>query len=94
MRWRFRQWCGAGRLIGGPAALLWTHVGISGPVVMDASRFWCLARERGEAAALYGNFLPGLTLEAAREWFLAQSAEHPRRSLLKILATLVPEPFG
>ncbi|MCP9456572.1 MAG: aminoacetone oxidase family FAD-binding enzyme, partial [Nitrospira sp.] len=23
--------------------LLWTHFGISGPVVMDASRFWCLA---------------------------------------------------
>jgi predicted flavoprotein YhiN len=27
-------------------SLLWTHFGISGPVVMDASRFWCLARER------------------------------------------------
>ena len=40
-------------------SLLWTHVGISGPVVMDASRFWCLARERGEAVEVYGNFLPG-----------------------------------
>ncbi len=72
-------------------ALLWTHVGISGPVVMDASRFWCLARERGETAALYGNFLPGWTLEHAREWFLAQSAEHPRRSLLKLLSARAPE---
>ena len=72
-------------------SLLWTHVGISGPVVMDASRFWCLARERGEAAEVYGNFLPGRTLEHAREWFLAQSAQHPRRSLLKMLSTLVPD---
>ena len=72
-------------------SLLWTHVGISGPVVMDASRFWCLARERGEAAEVYGNFLPGRSLEHTRDWFLAQSAQHPRRSLLKMLATLVPE---
>jgi predicted Rossmann fold flavoprotein len=71
--------------------LLWTHAGISGPVVMDASRFWCLARERGEAAALYGNFLPGWILEHAREWFLAESAQHPRRSLLKLLSTRVPD---
>lgn len=72
-------------------SLLWTHVGISGPVVMDASRFWCLARERGEAADLYGNFLPGQTTEQAREWFLSQSAQQPRRSLVKLLATLIPE---
>ncbi|HVG02086.1 MAG TPA: aminoacetone oxidase family FAD-binding enzyme, partial [Nitrospira sp.] len=72
-------------------SLLWTHVGISGPVVMDASRFWCLARERGETAVLYGNFLPGWTTEQAREWFLAQSAQHPRRSLVKLLAALIPE---
>jgi predicted Rossmann fold flavoprotein len=72
-------------------SLLWTHVGISGPVVMDASRFWCLARERSEAADLYGNFLPGRTAEQAREWFLTQSAQHPRRSLVKMLATLLPE---
>src|SRR6185312_603842 len=29
-------------------SLLWTHFGISGPVVMDASRFWTLATNRGE----------------------------------------------
>jgi predicted Rossmann fold flavoprotein len=72
-------------------SLLWTHVGISGPVVMDASRFWCLAREGGEATEVYGKFLPGRTLEQAREWLLAQSAQHPRRSLVKMLAMLLPE---
>ena len=28
-------------------SLLWTHFGISGPVVMDASRHWTIAHETG-----------------------------------------------
>jgi predicted Rossmann fold flavoprotein len=72
-------------------SLLWTHVGISGPVVMDASRFWCLAREQGEAVDLYGNFVPGKTVEELREWFLTESRQRPHRSLLKSLATWIPE---
>ncbi len=74
-------------------SLLWTHFGISGPVVMDASRFWCLARERGETAQLYGNFLPGRTIDQAREWFLAHTAKNPRRSLLKMFAESLPERY-
>ena len=72
-------------------SLLWTHFGISGPVVMDASRFWTLAKERGETAHLYGNFLPGLTAEQVREWFVKQAQEHPRRSLAKTMALRLPE---
>lgn len=72
-------------------SLLWTHFGISGPVVMDASRFWTLARERGETAELHGNFLPGLNQEQARIWFLAEAAHYPRRSLVKTLALRLPD---
>ena len=75
-------------------SLLWTHFGISGPVVMDASRFWTLAQEQGEAVAVYGNFLPGKTQEQARRWFMDQAASTPRRSLTKTLAQLVPERFA
>src|SRR4029077_14965856 len=53
-------------------SLLWTHFGISGPVVMDASRFWCLAQEQKEAVAVYGNVLPGHNFEQVREWFMEQ----------------------
>jgi hypothetical protein len=42
-------------------SLLWTHFGISGPVVMDMSRFWTLGHEQGETVEVYGNFLPGQT---------------------------------
>jgi len=75
-------------------SLLWTHFGISGPVVMDASRFWCLAQEQEETVDVYGNFLPGQTQEQVRQWFIDQAADSPRRSLSKTLARLVPERFA
>ncbi len=74
-------------------SLLWTHFGISGPVVMDASRFWCLAKERGEPAEIYGNFLPGQTEEQTRQWFTEQTRNNPRRSLIKTLAQRFPQRF-
>lgn len=75
-------------------SLLWTHFGISGPVVMDASRFWCLAKERGEAAEVYGNFLPGQTREQVRQWFMEEMKDHPRRSLVNTLAQQLPQRFA
>jgi predicted Rossmann fold flavoprotein len=72
-------------------SLLWTHFGISGPVVMDASRFWTSARETGARADLYGNCLPGKTQEQAKQWFIDQAVITPRRSLTKTLAQVVPE---
>lgn len=75
-------------------SLLWTHFGISGPVVMDASRFWCLARAQEEAVTLYGNFLPGQTQEQVRQWFMEQMQDSPRRSLVKTLAQRLPQRFA
>lgn len=75
-------------------SLLWTHFGISGPVVMDASRFWTLAAERGEIVDLYGNFLPDRTAEQVHAWFASEAAAHPRRSLARTLATPLPERFA
>jgi len=75
-------------------SLLWTHFGISGPVVMDVSRFWTSARDRGEQAELYVNFLPTKTQESARQWFMDQATVAPRRSLVKTLAQLEAERFA
>lgn len=82
---------GADRRIG---SLLWTHFGISGPVVMDASRFWTLATNRGAQADLYGNFVPSRTHDELKAWLTAQATEHPKRSLARTLALLVPERFA
>lgn len=75
-------------------SLLWTHFGISGPVVMDASRFWTIAQAQGETVDLYGNFLPDQTHEQVREWFLKQVSDNPRRSLVKTLAQRLPLRFA
>ncbi len=75
-------------------SLLWTHHGISGPVVMDASRFWTLAANQGKTVAVYGNFVPSRTPEELLTWWLAQSAAHPKRSLLRSLSHWVPERFS
>jgi len=72
-------------------SLLWTHFGISGPVVMDASRFWTMARQQGEPAQLLANFLPGSTREQAGRWFKEEAARAPRRALSSILSQRVPE---
>lgn len=75
-------------------SLLWTHFGISGPVVMDASRFWTLAQGQGRKADLLCNFFPGCTGEDTREWLKTQAAVTPRRSLVRILAARLPERFA
>jgi len=75
-------------------SLLWTHFGISGPVVMDASRFWTWARERGEKVEVYGNFLPGRTQDQVRQRLITEAAANPRRQVVKVLAEWVPERFG
>jgi hypothetical protein len=75
-------------------SLLWTHFGVSGPVVMDASRVWTWAHERGDQVEMYLNVLPGRTFEQAKHWFIGQASESPRRSVVKTLALVVPERFA
>lgn len=75
-------------------SMLWTHFGVSGPAVMDASRFWTLAHHRGEPVALQANFLPGRTDHDIRQWLMAQSRDRPGRSLTKTVGQLLPERLG
>ncbi len=75
-------------------SLLWTHAGMSGPVVLDASRFWTLATKQGTVVEMYGNFVPGQSADELRAWFVAQAAQHPRRSLVRTLSSLVPDRFA
>ena len=72
-------------------SLLWTHFGVSGPVVMDASRCWTWAREQGDPAEIYARLVHEWTTESAKEWFQDQAAANPRRSLMKTLALIMPE---
>jgi hypothetical protein len=71
-------------------ALLWTHFGISGPVVLNASRHWLRAQVEGRAAALTANVCAGRSFDAVdAEWQqLARSS--PKSSVQTTLASIVP----
>jgi hypothetical protein len=78
-------------------ALLWTHFGISGPAVLDASRHWLRARLDGRATAsaadaprLVASFLPGQTFESAERALLALAEYQPRTHLHNALAVWLP----
>ena len=72
-------------------SLLWTHFGISGPVVMDASRHWVIARETGQEPMLRCNLLAGKSFEHTEQWLVEAAASRPRASVLNHLSGAMPE---
>jgi len=72
-------------------SLLFTHFGISGPAVMDASRYWVIARARGQRAALRCSFLPGQSFEQVERELIAAAKSRPRASLARLLARWLPD---
>jgi predicted Rossmann fold flavoprotein len=71
-------------------SLLWTHFGISGPVVMDASRHWTIASESphepSAAPILQCNLLPGENFQQVEQWLIQSTEKRPKASLLAILS--------
>ena len=71
-------------------ALLWTHVGASGPVVLNVSRHWHRARLEGGEVELFVNVCPGETFESLEAWWLDQERERPRAQVNTVLSTRLP----
>jgi len=71
-------------------ALLWTHFGASGPVVLNMSRHFHRARLQGEETEVVLNVCPGDTFESVERWFLDQEQQRPRAQVSTVLATRVP----
>jgi predicted Rossmann fold flavoprotein len=71
-------------------ALLWTHVGISGPVAMNASRHWHRARLEGRPVSMTASFRPGEGFDAVDADWQRRAAANPRASLQTALAAMVP----
>jgi len=72
-------------------SLLWTHFGVSGPVVMDASRHWTLARAHGRAVELRCNFFPGQDFSQLEKWLLDTANARSRVSLVRVLGEHLPD---
>ena len=73
-----------------PGALLWTHFGVSGPVVLDASRHWLRARLEQRDARLTVSFSQEDTFETVDARWTARAADRPRASLHTALAETLP----
>jgi predicted Rossmann fold flavoprotein len=71
-------------------ALLWTHFGVSGPVVLDVSRHWLRARFDDRDARLTINFAPGETFDAVDAKWLSFASATPHASLHTALSAIMP----
>jgi hypothetical protein len=71
-------------------ALLWTHFGISGPVVLNASRHWARATLERRAVRLTVSFYPGRSFERVDEQWIERARRRPTSSVRSTLASEVP----
>ncbi len=71
-------------------SMLWTHFGVSGPVVLDASRFWHRAKLEGRRVAVRASFFPGKSFELLEQEFIARASSSPKAGLRSILAETLP----
>ena len=71
-------------------SLLWTHFGVSGPVVLDISRFWHRAAEEGREARISMSLLPGRSFGEIEGALLAQTAGNPQGQVKGALGGWLP----
>jgi len=71
-------------------AMLWTHFGVSGPVMLNASRHWLRAQLEHRAVQLSLSVLPGVAFDALEAWLQEQQREHPRALVRTAVASRLP----
>lgn len=72
-------------------ALLFTHFGVSGPLVLNASRHWARARVEQRPVHLTLNFYPAETFDAVEARWIAAAAENPRATVRRVLGAQVAD---
>jgi predicted Rossmann fold flavoprotein len=82
---------GAERLVRLDGALLWTHFGASGPVVLNVSRHWHRARLEGRSVRLLVNVCPGESFESLESWWRREERARPTVLARTVLATRLPQ---
>jgi predicted Rossmann fold flavoprotein len=71
-------------------ALLWTHFGVSGPVVLNASRHWLRAELDGRAATITVNFCGGESFDRVDRIWTGLARSRPKTSVQHVLGTMMP----
>jgi predicted Rossmann fold flavoprotein len=68
-------------------SMLFTHFGLSGPVVLDISRHWVAHRP----AVLVANLLPGATFESVDAALVREAKKNPHATVASYLRAWLPE---
>jgi predicted Rossmann fold flavoprotein len=71
-------------------SMLWTHFGVSGPAILDASRHWLRGQLDQRAVRLTVSFSPGESFESIDNQFASLGRERPRLSVQTVLADRLP----
>jgi predicted Rossmann fold flavoprotein len=71
-------------------SLLWTHFGVSGPVVLNASRHWERGVLEGRRTSVTVNLLPGASFDDAERQLLASATNRSKASVHGIVSGVVP----
>jgi predicted Rossmann fold flavoprotein len=71
-------------------SLLWTHFGISGPVTLDASRFWVVPHGQGQKVELFLNCFPGQSFDDIDGWLTKAGTTAGRQTLAGLLSERLP----
>ena len=71
-------------------AMLWTHFGVSGPVILNASRHWLRSLLDGRGATVVLCVVPGETFASLEVWLSAEQRHRPRALVRTVVATRVP----
>jgi predicted Rossmann fold flavoprotein len=72
-------------------ALLFTHFGVSGPVVLNASRHWARARLEERSVRVTINFRPGSSFESLEREWIGAASERPRATIRGYLSSQLPD---
>lgn len=70
--------------------MLWTHFGVSGPAILDASRHWHRAKLDKRAVTVALNFFPGEDAAAVERRIIDLAAKQPNSLLRNALTFLLP----
>jgi len=71
-------------------SMLWTHVGISGPVALNASRHWLRAQLEGRPVAMTANLRPGDRFDDVDADWQRLAISSPKASVQTTLASMLP----
>jgi predicted Rossmann fold flavoprotein len=71
-------------------SMLWTHFGVSGPVMLNASRHWLRSRLEGRGVTVAVSVVPGETFASLEQWLTAEQRNRARALVRTVVATRVP----